>query len=93
MMNFGGELPIFDTFLPILESPLMFEENLPKRDPCLENFGPKNPPIASTRYVTPPGINALDIQIDIDTAHEYLYEEVEFLQFIKVLHCLYNIHA
>ena len=28
MMNFGGKLPIF-------------EKNLPKRDSCLEKFGPK----------------------------------------------------
>ena len=39
----------------------MFKENLPKRDPRLENFGPKNPPILAAHTCTlnmlcyPPG--------------------------------------
>ena len=39
----------------------MFKENLPRKYPCVENFGPKDPPIygrhipmPSTCYVTPP---------------------------------------
>ena len=61
MMNFGGKPPIFSHFWRFQPNRPMFIENLPKNDPCLENFGPKNPPIwaAHTRTInmlcTPPG--------------------------------------
>ena len=43
--EFCGKRPSVAIFGKFLDNPPMFMENLPKRDPCLENFGPKSPPI------------------------------------------------
>ena len=52
MMNFGGKLPILTIFSQFLENPPMFKENVPKSDPCFENYGPKNPSIWAARTRT-----------------------------------------
>ena len=43
--EFWGNLPISYSFLPILENPPMFEENLPKKGPLLRESLTQNPPI------------------------------------------------
>ena len=62
LMNFGGKPPIFLLFFANfwITQPCL-RKICRKRDPCLENLGPKNPPIwaAHTRTLnmlcTPPG--------------------------------------
>ena len=44
MINFGRELPISNYFLQLSSRQPMFQENLPIKEPCLESFGPTNPP-------------------------------------------------
>ena len=64
MMNFGGKRPIFLLFFANfwITHPCLWKI-CRKRDPCLENLGPKNPPIwaAHTRTLNmlctpPPGV-------------------------------------
>ena len=48
-------------FLPISGKVPIFKESLPKRDPCLENFEPKSPPIkvphtCTLNMLSPPGV-------------------------------------
>ena len=66
MMNFGGKPPIFLLFFANfwITHPCLWKI-CRKRDPCLENLGPKNPPIwaAHTRTLNmlctppPPGVD------------------------------------
>ena len=45
MMNFGGKLPIFAFFANFWKTHPCLRKICRKRDPCLENFRPNNPPI------------------------------------------------
>ena len=60
----------------------MFMQNLPKKDPCLENFWPKNPPIwaAHTRTFNmlctpPPGVRSWQlIPYDTGSGKQYGFD-------------------
>ena len=62
MMNFGRKLPIFlQFFANSWKTHPCVRKTWQKRDPCLETFGPQDPPmwaahtVPSTCYVTPQG--------------------------------------
>ena len=53
MMNFGGKLPIVDTFSQFLENPSMFKENQPKEGPVFREFWTQKPTDMGGTYPYP----------------------------------------
>ena len=78
--------PFLTIFRQFLVNPPM-KENLPKRNPCLENFGPethpygRHIPVPSTCYVTPPphlSLKMMVSRIRKNVANEYLLQIILF---------------